>query len=176
MRSALVAVVMLAVLAVVPGRVRADPKPEDTGPQPYRPVLMVFDGFATLFTAGFTALAYHNRNDRGEDFSGEGVIFGLSYYLGGGPFLHHEAGHDGRAVASVVVRVGLPIAAGELAYHEGASPAESLWVAGGGMLAAMAFDWFVLADWTYEPRPKDVGLYVAPASGGGVVAGVGGAL
>jgi len=172
MRSAVIAGVVIAVLA---DRVRADPKPEETGPQPYRSMVMLVDGFATLWTAGFTALAYHNRNDKGEDFSGQGVIFGAMFYLSS-PFLHHAAGHDGRTVASVVVRVGLPIAAGELAYHEGASPAESLWVAGGGALAAMVFDWFVLADWTYERTPKDVGVYVAPASGGGVIAGYGGRL
>lgn len=165
----------MVAIAVLAGTAAADP-PKPKGPQPYRSFIMLSDGFAAAFTAGFAALAYRNRDCDCEDFSGEGVIFGLMFYGSFPVFAHHDAGHDGRAVASGALRVGLPIAAGAFAYHEGASSDESLVWAGAGMVGAMVIDWFALSEWSYEPKDDTVGVYVAPATGGsGVVAGIGGA-
>lgn len=147
----------------------------DTEPtEPYRSAMMLGDGFAALLTLGGGALAYHERNCTCEDFSGELVGFGAVAYISIGAFVHHDAGQGGRAVGSVLVRLALPIIAGELAHGLGADTGPSLLAAGGGMVGAMAIDWFALADQSYTPEPK-LTVYASP-TGGGLVAGVSGVL
>ena len=101
-------------------------------------------------------------------------MFGLGEYVVAGALVHHEAGQDLRAAGSVVMRLALPIAAGELAHGLGASTGGWLLAAGGGMVAAMAVDWLWLADDSYVPEPT-VSVYARPL-GGGVIAGITGSL
>jgi hypothetical protein len=157
------------------GSVAADPAPEPD-PKPYRDTIIAVDIGALVFVVGGGALAYHERNCHCEDFSGELALFGLAANVYGGMFAHHDAGHDGRAVASVVIRAALPLSAGLIAHRLGASVNGSLLSAGAAMLPAMAVDWFLLADATDSSKatPK-VSVYASPAAGG-VVAGVVGRL
>ena len=157
----------LAVLVAMTGVAHADP-------EPYRGVLMIGDAAAMTFWFGGSALAYHERNCNCEDFSGELVIFGVAAYASVGAFVHHDAGRNDRAVASVALRIALPIAAGELAHGLGADLDQSLLAAGGGMLAAAAIDWFALADST-APAKRKAAVFARPTNGG-FVAGIAGPL
>jgi hypothetical protein len=157
----------LAVLVAMARVARAEP-------EQYRNVLMLGDAAAATFVVGGSALAYHERNCTCEDFSGELVLFGVAAYASIGAFVHHDAGRNDRAVASVALRIALPIATGELAHGLGADLDHSLLAAGGGMLAAAAIDWFALADAT-APARSNVGAFVRPTSGG-FVAGLAGPL
>lgn len=168
MRVALVLLVLVASAA-------ADPAPAEPPPrEAYRWVIIGGDVFASVFTFGGSALAYRSRNCDCEDFSGEGVVFGLMAYLAVGAVVHSEAGHEDRAVASVALRVALPIASGVGAHLMGASTDGSLLAAGGGMVVAMGLDWFALAEASRPVAPKTA-FFITPSSGG-AIAGLGGTL
>ena len=85
--------------------------------------------------------------------------------------IHLGKGHRDRELASVGLRVGLPIAAGYLA-HQLDDEAAGLGVLG-GIGAAVLIDWLVLA----QPKDKEAARYVTPTlmpSRGGAVMGLGG--
>lgn len=184
MRATPAALLAALGLAIAPAA-RADDAPAPTtGPtaapapapraRPYRGMMMIGDAAAALFIGGGAALTWRNRDCECEDFSGQLVVIGAMMYVSWGAFAHHDAGHDGRAVASVVVRVGLPTAAGLVAHDRGASTAASFLAAGGGVVAGMAVDW-ALARPDRRPAPAPLSIYVAPRPTGGAIAGVTGA-
>jgi hypothetical protein len=90
---------------------------------------------------------------------------GATWYLGFAPMAHHERGHDGRAWFSGALRLGLPLAAGlgsaELTHREG----PIVGAVGASMVAAMVFDWTVLA---HEPRIKAT-MFGAPIAHGALI-------
>lgn len=140
-------------------------------PRPYRGMMMIGDATAALFIGGGAALTWRNRDCACEDFSGQLAVIGAMMYVSWGAFAHHDAGHDGRAVASVVVRVGLPTAAALVAHDRGASTAASFLAAGGGVVAGMAIDWALAR--RAAPPPAALSIYAAPRpADGGAIAGV----
>jgi hypothetical protein len=102
-------------------------------------------------------------------------VMGLGAYLVFPPMAHGEAGHRGRAAVSALSRIALPAGALVLARSRDWDAGPTLALTAGGMLSAMALDWFVLTRiGSNDPAP--VSVYVAPTGGGGVIAGVGGTL
>ena len=182
--AALLAALAAALAVAIAPAARADaaaaPTPGPTAaPAPaaraYRGTMMIGDAAAALFIGGGAALTWRNRDCACEDFSGQLAVIGAMMYVSWGAFAHHDAGHDGRAVASVVIRVGLPTAAGLVAHDRGASTAAAFLAAGGGVVAGMAVDW-ALARPDRRPAPAPLSIYVAPRpAGGGAIAGVTGA-
>ena len=165
---------LLAAAALAPGSARAEaPAPATTPPPPppppYRRMMMFGDLGAALFVGGGAALTWSNRDCACEDFSGGLIVIGAGIYVAWGATVHHGAGHDGRAVASVVVRASLPIGAGLLADRLGAGTTRALLAAGGGAVAGMALDW-ALARRDRPPRSPSapVAIYAAPTATGAI--------
>ena len=173
----------VAIVATLGGVLHADPPAPAKPParRMYRGAIMLGDALSGLIVVATNAEIYREGDHAGEglyDLAGVGLLYYAGLSAGG----HHLAGHDGRAVASVVIRVALPITAAVIASDRGASGWRAADIAGGAMVAAMAIDWLVLADATYleapkpAPAPASTALYLAPVRGGGVIAGVTGAL
>jgi hypothetical protein len=172
----IVRLVVLVLVAMLAAPAFADPDPPpppaDTA---YRSWMIRFDVGALVLIGGGSALAYRSRHCACDDFGSTWAGIGVMSYVWLGSFALHDAGRNDRAVASVALRVALPIAAGTLADNFGASQGGSLLAAGGGIVTTMLIDWFALADARRSVPAQQVTVFAAP-SGDGIVAGVAGSL
>lgn len=153
---------VIAVHAIASAEPRTDPPP--------RAALVIIDSVDVSLVAGGYALVRLTLDQRGcdvcaADFGLLMMVLGASGYVAMSPIYHHAHDHDGRAVLGTVVRVGLPLAGALTSYELARAEAPVIAATGTGIVAALVFDWFVLA---HEPA-----VYGAPIAHGAVV-GIGG--
>lgn len=105
----------------------------------------------------------------GSDNERAGML-GIGGYVLGGPIVHATHGNPGRAVGSLMLRIGLPLVIGRLAtgFNDCDPQVEDhcgeddmpLQVLGGlvGVLAASTIDWFVLGSVKAKEKPAGLTL------------------
>ncbi len=153
----------------------AQPRPAP-GHEGYRLQTLAADGAAALFVVA--AVASSNSNGDGDRYG----QLALGTYLLGAPIVHAVHGHASRALASLALRVGLPLAGAyvgsALASHgnkctdycdEDSDDELGGVILGGlaGMLAAVAIDTGVLARGDEVAAPaRTIAPAIAPTQGG----------
>ena len=149
----------------------ATPAPEAAKPLPSGPYplpVMIGDAVGVALFAGGYALAVASEDCACEELgSGYLLMFGIATCVGVPAMVHDGQHRRGRAVASVALRVGLPIAAGYTADALGHDRTTTFADILGGAGAAMLLDWTVLTRVrTHRTPPPTVSLFAAPALAG----------
>ena len=109
---------VLALALLLPAAAHAQPADEPSDPPrgTYTGSMMLADGLSIAsFATGFV-IARTYECDCEEMGSGYLMLFGLGGYVMGGPALHAIHDRHGRAWASGLLRVGLPVIGGSIAY------------------------------------------------------------
>jgi hypothetical protein len=162
--------VIVLAISLAASTARAEPQTE-TGGERYGHWIAIADAASVALLVGGYAHAVATGDDEGENFLGGYLImFGLFGYVGGSAAIHRGHDQNGEAIASVALRAVLPVAAYGLGGAFDADRRGRLGFVGGGALAAMAIDWFVLGR-TSSRTASSVTLYTVP-SRDGAIAGI----
>jgi len=169
------AAIAMCVVVALGAPARGDPAPEIEPATPAE-MLVLGDAAALLFVGLGGVIEWHVYGCDCDTSGGFPLfIMGGSFYATFGPITHAKAGHPGRALASGVLRVGLPIGAVALARSRDWDTGPTLGLATGGVLAAIALDWFVISRAGSDDDYPAFSIYAAPTSGG-AIAGIHGSL
>lgn len=157
-----------------PGATDGPDEPASTVAEPSLGPMMRVDAGATLLVGASIATFAVEACECQELGLLLGSVGGL-LYVSSGASSHHEVGRDGAAIASVVLRLGLPVGASLLARSLDGDTWTQVGAAGVGAIGAIVLDWTGLSRGRRSGRTR-ARPYASPIGRSGVTVGVAGSL